>query len=462
MNPTPTDAALPSSFRDPSGFVFEREGRLYRSVSGCYAGDYARLTSSGLYDALVREGKLVAHREVELTAPPPSSHLVLEPDRLPFVSYPYEWCFSQLQDAARLSLDVAEAALSHEMVLKDASAFNVQFRGCRPVFADTLSFESYRAGEPWVAYRQFCRHFLGPLAVMAYRDVRLSGLWRGDLEGLPLDLASRLLPRRTWLRPGLAMHLHLHALGEAALTAAEAAGSRRASVSRGGLRALLDSLRRTVSRLRSRLPRSLWDDYERINSYDDAAREHKERLVRQALDLVTPRLVFDLGANVGRFGRLAAGLGADAICLDADPAVIEQAYRHLRSESADRVLPLVMNLANPSPSLGWAHAERSSLTDRGPADVALALALVHHLAIGANVPLSLQSAWLAKLAKRVVVEWVPKTDPQVKSLLAGRRDVFADYGQEGFEAAFGERWRLVSREGIVGTERSIYVWERPS
>jgi hypothetical protein len=450
------DEDHPASFRDPSGHLFRRDGVLYRHVATSYAADYERLTGSGLYRELVDAGLLVAHEEVALDADG-GAHRLLRPHPIKLVSYPYEWAFSQLQDAALLTLEIAGRALARGLTLKDASAFNVQFRGCRPVFIDTLSFEAGREGEPWVAYRQFCEHFLAPLALMARCDLRLAGLWRANLDGVPLDLASRLLPRSTWLRFGLLTHLHLHARSQA-YYADRPAPRRRVSVSRTSLLALLDSLRRTVRSLAPRRAPSEWANYEQTHAYDDAAQKAKEDTVASWLERLRPRQVWDLGANVGRFGRIAAARGAYAVCFDVDPAVVEAAYRAGRSEARTDLLPLVLDLANPSPGLGWEGRERDALEARGPADAVLALALVHHLAIGRNVPLPRLAAWVSRLGRAAIVEFVPKDDPQTRRLLRSRRDVFADYTQEAFEAAFAGRFRLEAKAPLPGSSRVLYLW----
>ncbi len=309
-----------------------------------------------------------------------------------------------------------------------------------------------------MAYRQFCEHFLAPLTLMAFRDPRLAGLWRADLEGVPLDLAARLLPRSAWLRFGLLVHLYLHGRSQAHY-ADRPAPSRRVSVPRRSLLALLDSLRSTTRGLSPRFPkRSAWSDYERTHGYDQHTQQAKEDVVRRWLGDLAPKQVWDLGGNVGRFSRIAAGTGAYAVCCDFDPAVVEATYRAGRAEQRRDLLPLVVDLANPSPGLGWASRERESLEARGPADTVLALALVHHLAIARNVPLDRIAGWLARLGRDAIVEFVPKQDAQVGRLLRSRRDVFAGYTQEAFEAAFAERFRLQSAEPLPGSGRRLYLW----
>lgn len=441
---------LGSSFRDPSGFVFEREGVLYRHVADTYSDNLALLWSSGLYDALVGAGQLVPCERADVSlSPVPNAAAVLQPERLPVISYPYEWCFSQLKDAALLTLDIARRALEHGMVLKDASAYNVQFRQGRPIFIDTLSFEAYQEGEPWVAYRQFCAHFLAPLAVMALVDVRLNALLRTSIDGLPLDLTSDLLPGMTKLKPGLAMHLHIH--GKASKMAATEE-VKKASISKTAVLATLDSLRGTIDGLRWEVKGTQWADYYSDTNYSDAAMAEKKRLVRSFLEASGAKSCWDLGANTGEFSRIAAELGMNTVAWDVDPGAVERAY----VAKIPGVLPLLQDLTNPSPNLGWAGGERDSLDARGPADVILALALVHHLAIGNNVPLGDVAAYFARLGKSAIVEFVPKEDSQVRRLLASRRDVFPSYDLDGFREAFLPYFEIREEAAIAGSARTLF------
>jgi hypothetical protein len=452
------------SFRDPSGVVFVRDGRVHRQVNPVHAAAYDRLMQSGLYRALVDGGLLVAHDEVglglALTVP---AYRVLRPVEIPFVSHPYEWCFGQLKAAALLTLEVMRTALAHDMILRDASAYNVQFVGPRPVFIDTLSFGLYREGDAWVGYRQFCEQFLAPLALIAYRDARLAQLLRVHLDGVPLDLASRLLPRRTRLRFSLLAHLHLHAASQRRWAAAGAARRPRPRVvSRRGLHGLVDSLTAAVEHLAWRPRGSHWVDYDAAESYPPAALAHKRRIVSEMLDRMSsgPRMVWDLGANTGAFARLATGRGMLAVAFDGDPAAVERGWREAEAAHDIRLLNLVQDLQNPSPSSGFDLDERASLASRGPADAVLALALVHHLAIAGNVPLDRLARFFARLGRALIVEFVPKDDSQVARLLATREDVFPDYHVAGFEAAFAGHFRVLERVEIPGSNRILYRMER--
>ncbi len=455
-----SEARDPASFRDPSGFVFRRDGVLYRHVGASYRDDYEQLVDSGLYAALTERGWLVAHHEVETDpAAGADAWRILRPEVVPFISYPYEWCFAQLRDAALLTLDVERLALAHGMSLKDASAYNVQFRGSRPVLIDTLSFERYREGRPWVAYRQFCQHFLAPLALASFRDPRTSDLLKAHLDGVPLDLAARLLPRRARLRFGLLSHLFLHAASQRRM-----AGSGRAAesfrVSRQAREGLVESLAAAVRRLRSPSGSTEWGRYYEATNYDDEAARHKASVVEAALDALAPAEVWDLGANDARFSALASERGIPTVAMDGDWRAVEGAYERSCEQRSSTLLPLKIDLTNPSPALGWHHRERSSLLDRGPADLVLALALVHHLAIGNNVPLPMLAAWFADCSRNLVIEWVPKSDSQVDRLLSSRADVFPGYDRSHFEAAFEPLFEIEDRVRLEGSERSIYRMKR--
>ena len=452
------DGPVGASFRDPAGFVFRYEGVIYRQVNAAGAEDYDALMASGLYERLADRGALVAHAEVA-SPREPGGYRTLRPEPVDFVSYPYEWCFSQLRDAALETLRIQREALECDMSLKDASAYNIQFHRGRPVLIDTLSFERYRRDEPWVAYRQFCQHFLAPLALMSQRDVRLSQLLRVHIDGIPLDLASSLLPWTAWLKPSLLLNLRLHARSQSKHARDVRDGKGAPSVpriSKKGLTNLVTALESGVRALRFEPEESEWSDYDAAGSYEEEGLVHKRELVSRFVAREAPQRVWDLGANTGDFSRLASEHGAQVVAFDVDPGAVERNYRRVRSAGEVDILPLWIDLANPSPALGWAHAERASLVERGRADLVLALALVHHLAISHNLPLGRISRFMASLADALVIEFVPKGDARVDTLLATRPDIFPDYTREGFERAFSEHWEVVECEPIASSDRVLY------
>jgi len=455
---------LAGSFRDPSGFLFERDGVLYRQVEPSYREAYDLfMGESGLYRELIERGLLVPHEEVSLDlAASSSAYRVLRPERVGFISYIYSWSFSQLKDAAITTLAIQRAALDRGMVLKDASAYNIQFHEGRAVLIDTLSFDPYVEGEPWVAYRQFCQHFLAPLLLMSQRDVRLLGLTRVHLDGIPLDLASALLPRRSWLSFSTLLHVHLHARSirrHSATTRAELADRRR-RVSRPGLLGLVDNLESAIRSLSWRPEGTEWADYEVEHNYGEAGMEEKRRIVGEMLRTISPATVWDLGANTGVFSRVAAELGARVVSFDVDSAAVERSYLRVKTSGERRVLPILMDLTNPSPAQGWAHRERESLEERGPADALLALAIIHHLSISNNVPLADVASCFARLAGALVIEFVPREDPQVARLLVSRRDIFSSYDRESFEREFLSYYTIDESVPVGDTGRRLYRMTR--
>lgn len=455
---------LRSSFRDPGGFVFSRNGAIYRQVNAVFAEEFEACSSAGLYDALTADGLLVGHRRVDRAlAATAEAHAVLEPERVPFISYPYEWCFGELRDAALLTLDVQLRALERGFVLRDASAYNVQFVDGRPVFIDTLSFARYREGEPWAAYRQFCEHFLVPLVLIAARDPRCGSLLREFLDGVPLELASTLLPARSWLNPRTLLHVHMHARAQRRYAgSAVATEVRGRTLRKPALVALIGSLRAAVARQSWEPAGTQWAEYAGATNYSVAAEASKRALVRHFLGRLhpRPRSIWDIGANTGEYSRVAREITDLVVCFDVDHAAVERNYRTVRAHGETGLLPLALDLANPSPALGWAHSERMSLEERGPADAILALALVHHLAIGGNVPLASVAAFLARLGRSLVIEFVPKTDSQVRRLLTNRDDVFPDYTIDGFEQAFRQHFVIADREHVEDSERWVYLMTR--
>ena len=453
------EGRLPASFRDPSGFLYHHEHTLYRQVNQSYQTHFEAAQTSGLFEALWNAGLLIRHEAVSVPAFNPSvAWKVIRPEPLEFVSYPYEWSFSQLQDAAIATLEVQSHALQRGMSLKDASAYNIQFHRGRPVLVDSLSFEVLRPDQPWIAYRQFCQHFLAPLALMALRDIRLGQLLRIHLDGVPLDLASRLLPRASWARFSLVVHIHLHALSQQRFAGRPVGqAGRQASMGMPALRGLVDSLRSGVRGLRWKPRGTPWSAYQTTDSYSEVAANAKQALVAAFLSQAKPKTVWDLGANTGSFSRLASSQGVFTVAWDLDPGAVEQNYLSARENPDPNLLPLLLDLANPSPGIGWDLAERGSFFDRGPADALLALALVHHLAIGNNVPLASLARTFRRMGDWLAVEFVPKEDPQTRRLLASRVDIFPDYDQKGFEAAFREHFHILEANPIPESQRILFT-----
>lgn len=456
---------LASSFRDPSGFVFSHAGSVYRQINQSYAQTYDAFMASGLYTRLVERKLLVAHDESEDTSlgSDTNRYKVIRPQQIPFISYPYEWSFSALKQAAMVTLRIQHEALKHGFMLKDASAYNIQFLDSNPVFIDTLSFEEYQEGEPWVAYKQFCQHFLAPLALMAHTDVELSKLLINYIDGIPLPLASKLLPLRTRANFALASHIHVHSkmqqdhADDAGKNQVEKA--KRATLSKKALTALLESLAGAVEKLTWKMPDTEWGDYYANTNYSETAGAEKRALVDGFLESIPDslRIVQDFGANTGEFSRIAAKHCQLVVSQDIDPVAVEINFRKTQSSEPVNILPLIQNFSSPSPAIGWANTERDSFIERSSCDALLVLALVHHLAISNNVPLDRIAQLFAQISRWLVIEFVPKTDSQVERLLATRQDVFPHYTAEGFEQAFSRYFEITRKSEVHESERTMYL-----
>jgi len=430
---------------------------LLRQVNECYREDYTLLMNSGLYEKLTREKLLIRHTEIEdHKGQDGNAFRVIAPDIVSFISYPYEWSFSQLKDAALTTLKIQQTALQHGMTLKDSSAYNIQFYKGNPVFIDTLSFEKYKEGKPWEAYKQFCQHFLAPLALMSYTDIRLNQMLKLYMDGIPLDLASSLMPFKTKLSPLLLMHLHLHARSQKKYES-KGAASKNVKISLSNLIALMANLTYLVRKFRLKSQGTEWGEYYTFTNYNDLSFNHKKDIIDGFLDSIQPLTVWDLGSNTGEFTRIAANRGAACVAFDIDPLAVDSNYRYCRKNGIDNILPLVIDLTNPSPSIGWDNNERIAMKNRSHPDAILALALIHHLAISNNLPFAKIAEFLSKLTKHLIIEFVPKTDSQVVKLLLSRKDIFGQYDELNFEKEFLRFFEIIGKHNIRESERVVYL-----
>jgi len=452
---------VPASFRDPSGFVFQQDGHLYRQVNEGYTSHYETLMNSGLYASLVKNKMLVAHQEVAINSPwQEGAYRILEPTVIPWITYPYEWCFSQLKDAALLTLAIQKLAIQHGMTLKDASAYNIQFLNGQPILIDTLSFEIYPEGKPWEAYRQYCQHFLAPLTLMVYRDVSFNRLLQVYLDGIPLELTDQLLPIKAHLDFGLFSHLHLHARAQRKYSGKTAPAPRAGpEFSRLSHQALIENLEATTQKLAWKPTGSEWADYYKSTNYSDRSFDSKLAIVKDYLHQVQPEQVLDLGANTGIFSRVASAMGIPVISTDYDPGAIERNYLEVKQKKETNLLPMVLDVTNPSPGIGWNNQERAPFFKRIKADTLMALALIHHLAISNNLPLDTMAEFFSQIGHWLIIEFVPKEDSQVQRLLQSRRDIFPNYCAQSFESAFDRYFVIHAKKEVAESSRQVYLME---
>lgn len=452
----------PASFRDPDARVFRSEdGRILRALSARAAELDDQFRASGLIDELIRDGLMVENTRCRDVPVPEGWAAVVESRVLPFPNYPYEWSFGMLQDAAVLTLELTQRALERGAALKDASAYNVFFHGARPVFIDVSSLRSYEDGMPWLAYGQFCDHFLAPLMLEAYKGTAFQPFIRSSLEGL--SVSSQLAPlmsMRDLLRPGVLAHVKLRALVDRRTQRLET-GMRRqvrhVSLPKAAVLRNIRSLKRLVARLASRSP-SVWADYDRCNTYGADETERKAAFVASACDRIGGgALAWDVGANTGRYSRILAKHFETVVAMDADPGAVDRLYRELKEAPEDRaILPLVVDLMNPSPAQGWRGMERDDLVGRGRPDFAVYLALIHHICLGQGVPLSAFLDMVRDTSKMSVVEFIAIDDPMSQGVLATKLEAHGDYDLESFRSLASERGEILFEEAVSRT-RTLFL-----
>ena len=458
------------SFRDSDGHVFIASDRIFRGISSHVAAHVRRFLDSGFYKqragSQIVETTEVSSQEVvsaglaidEVNA----YDMWVEHARIPLVSYPYEWSFESLKAAACLTLNLLIDGINDGYVLKDASAFNVQFIHSQPIFIDVLSFTKYTDGEPFVGYKQFCEHFLAPLCLSAHAGIDFNTWFRGRLDGLDLVDVSKVLPASTCLRPQMLMHLHAQAwaMRKVRATTSGAKRQRPRPVSRRNLIALVDSLKRFIAKLQRKRP-SYWQSYSNCNSYREAAQVDKTRMAREFIIENKIRTVLDLGCNTGQYARGAIQAGAQRVIgLDVDCGAIDIASRVAR-EQALPIQALYFDITNPSPDMGWMHHERLALEQRlGQVDGLFCFALIHHIVIGKNIPIEFFVRWVCQLAPKGLIEFVPKSDPMVQGLLRHREDIFIEYTQAHLERILSALNQQVVRHVVPSSSRILYAYHR--
>jgi ribosomal protein L11 methylase PrmA len=462
MNEVRADAG---SYRDPSGRVFDLGDRVLRTVMPRAAADFEFVRSTGVLDRLIAEGSAIAEQRVEPSGLPRAfddARYVLQHPKLPFVSYPYEWCFTALKRAALLHLDIQIRCLEQDVTLSDASAYNIQFLGPKPIFIDSLSFRRYREGEFWIGHKQFCEQFLNPLLLRAIAGLPHNAWYRGCLEGIPTAELNRLLPLRRKLSWNVLTNVVMPASFQRAGTdGADASIPSDARFPRHALQRMLERLRKWISALEpADRGKTVWGDYAHQNSYMADETERKRALIAEFAASVRPSMIWDIGCNTGDYAKVALEAGARyAVGFDFDQGALDAAFTRSQNEGLS-FLPLFLDIANPTPSQGWAERERRSFSGRASADAILALALVHHLAIGRNIPLGEAVAWLVGLAPNGIIEFVPKSDPMVQRLLRLREDIFDDYTEEIFLRHLQAKAEIVRSVDSSATGRRLFWFAR--
>ncbi len=444
----------PASYRDPAGHIFFRDKVAYRQVNEVYRAHYEMFMTSGLYDELTGMQMLITHVETDLPGSNEHAWAVLKPEQLDFLSYPYEWGFSQLRDAAILTLDIQSTAMEKGMSLKDATPFNIVFRSNKPVFIDTLSFETYDPSSPWVAYHQFCTCFLAPLLLAAYRSPDLIRMLATHPEGIPLQLCSSLLPWSSRFRPLAALHVHM----PGGMKPGKQNSKQASSFSKEKLNHIISHLKEGIQGL-SLSKGSVWSSYYEDTILSDSYLKDKERLVSRMLQGISFDQAFDAGCNTGQFSLVLARMGKKVISADSDPGCIDILYNGTKGKGLC-IDSLLLDLMNPTPPTGWGNAERLSFWDRLKTDLILALALIHHLCLGQNLSFEKIATLFSRHAEWLLIEFIPKTDPRAQQILSNKEDIYSGYTEENFLHAFTEYFALVDRATVHDSSRSLFLLRR--
>ncbi len=441
------------SFRDRAGFVFYKNGEVYRQINRLARTDYDLLIDSGLYKYLVDKKYLISHEEVVLEETN-DGYKTIKPELVKNISYPYEWSFSQLKDSALLTIKIQKVALDYGMSLKDASGFNIQFHKGRPIFIDTLSFEKYKKGSSWIAYRQFCQHFIAPLLLMRYKDIRMGTLLKSFIDGIPLDITSSLLSFWTKLKIPILIHIVVHAKTQKAFSDKKI--NKKRGISLNSQKAIIESLENLVKKIQFKKSKTEWGEYYSFANYNDNSIEDKKSKILSYLELIKPKTVLDLGANNGYFSRIASNKKINTISTDIDLNAVEKNYLGVVKEKEENILPLFLDLFNPSPSLGWANEERPSFFKRNSPDLIFSLALIHHLSITNNLPFEKVAKRFSSWAKYLIIEFVPLDDSNAAKLVQNREDDLSWYNEKSFEKAFGCFFEIVKKDQIKESKRTIF------
>lgn len=445
---------LEGSFRDPGGFVFENEGRFYRQINKSALKDFDKFNRSKLKDVLEKKGLILGYKEVKNKPNSKQGYKIIEPQQLPFITYPYEWCFSQLKEAAILTLEIVLESLEFNMILKDANPYNIQMTEQGLKHIDTLSFSTYKKGHPWIAYKQYCETFLAPLLMMAYVDKSLNKLLITNIEGIPLNLVTKTVPWSKKLSVGYLIHIKAHERIQEFGQRKEIKTSKNTNrMPKESLIKFIKNLENYTKNIKPKDSKSFWEGYYEDNNYTKGTMKKKSNIVEKWIKSIKPKTIWDLGTNTGKFAEVGARYAERVIALDVDHQSIEKLYRkreHLN------IYPLVIDITNPSPAIGWENKERKSLEERGPADLILSLALVHHLAISNNTPLEKVAEMHRNLARNIIIEFIPKEDTQVQRLLRTREDIFKEYNQRRFEEVFKRYFEIEEKYKIPNTKRILY------
>jgi SAM-dependent methyltransferase len=455
----------PGSFRDRTSRVMHHRETIYRVLNNQALNNWKVIENTNFFKRFTHDNKIVKTQLVKNKKLLPTSHGeqlwagMLMHETIPFISYCYEWTFGMLKDAALLQLDILSAALDEDIILKDSSAYNFQWIGSVPIFIDIPSFEPHQDDQPWIGYRQFCQMFLNPLMLQAYKHFDFHPLMRGNIDGIDIHQVFKLISKFDLFKPGVFLHVYMHAKMQDHYSYSQK-NVKTALTSAGFGKELIKNnvrkLYKLIQGLKWNPPKSEWSNYQVHNSYNDIDLDIKKSFVQEVVDQHPRKLVWDIGCNTGLFSIIAAKNSSYVISMDRDHLAMEKFYQLLKEKSNTKILPLVMNITDPSSGLGWRCRERKALIDRGKPDLILCLALIHHIVISSHVPLEEFLKWLANTGNELIIEFITKDDPMVKTLLLNKKDNYYDYEQDYFEQALEKYFTIKKKITLQSETRTLY------
>lgn len=460
----PSSTVNAGSFRDRDGRVIHFQKRVFRGLSETALANFRKLKSKKFYQKLESDNRVVASSELAGADNPLPSEIksrwagFIEHQPVPVISYPYEWTFSMLKAAASLQLHLAERAVSNGFVLKDATPYNVQFVDGKPIFIDIPSFEPLPQGEAWAGYRQFCEMFLFPLMLQAYKGCDFQPFMRASIDGIGVQEAAALFGFRDRFRKGVLSHVWLQSKLDRRYGGSSdnvRSNLKSAGFSRELILVNVRKLQKLVNKLSWQAEGSEWGDYSEFHNYSDDDHLRKEGFVRDAVVAEKPNTVWDIGCNTGQFSRIAAAHCQQVVSMDIDHVAVERLF--LDRNTPANILPLLQNVADPSPNRGWRNRERSDLQTRSQPNLVLCLALIHHVVISANIPLPEFIEWLAGLSDKLLIEYVSRKDDKVKTLLRNKEDKYQDYSQVSLESHLAKYFEIQKQLSVNNGDRTLYL-----
>ncbi len=449
MTPAAQAERLPSSFRDPSGFVYRKDGKVFRHIGKNAVVDFDKFISSGLAAVLVERELLLPFEVIAKN----NDSITLEPEQIPFITWCYEWSYNQFLDAAQVTAEICRTALGYGFILKDASAFNLAYHKGKMYFIDHTSFVPCDLKTPWMAYKQFCMQFFAPLMLMKYVSPETLALLKSDVDGIKLDVASKMLPWKSYFFLPALTHIHLHSLADKKYSGMSS-GNRSVRMKADGLHDLFETILHDLQSLRTNTNKTLWQDYYLCDHYSKASFEHKKALAEEFCSQRKPGVLLDAGANCGLFSQIASHHSSMVIAADFDANAVDALYLKCRNTDSN-IVPVKLDIFNPTPGAGAFNEERSSFFDRCQPDCIMGLALMHHLRVTGNWNLEKIVKFFAIAKKSALVEFVPHDDPMMQQLVRGRGSVYADWKLENVVTAFKKSFPRVRIREINNSSRVL-------